>query len=80
MTIVEQAKKIIADMIAVTATLTDEQGLELIALFEPWKSTRHMQSVTDADTATNFINAYKRTHRSPTGRLMLHPHYGRASA
>ena len=36
MTIIEQARKIRADMSAVTATLTDEQGLELIALFEPW--------------------------------------------
>ena len=36
MTIIEQARKIRADMTAVTATLTDEQGLELIALFEPW--------------------------------------------
>jgi hypothetical protein len=34
--IIEQARKIRADMNAVTATLTDEQGLELIALFEPW--------------------------------------------
>jgi len=36
MNIIEQARKIRADMNAVTATLTDEQGLELIALFEPW--------------------------------------------
>jgi hypothetical protein len=34
--IIEQARKIRADMNAVTATLTDEQGLELISLFEPW--------------------------------------------
>ena len=34
--IIKQAWKIRADMNAVTATLTDEQGLELIALFEPW--------------------------------------------
>jgi len=34
--IIEQARKIRADMNAVIATLTDEQGLELIALFEPW--------------------------------------------
>jgi hypothetical protein len=36
MNIIEQARKIRADMNAVTATLTDEQGLELITLFEPW--------------------------------------------
>lgn len=36
MNIIEQARKIRADMNAITATLTDEQGLELIALFEPW--------------------------------------------
>lgn len=34
--IIEQARKIRADMNTVTATLSDEQGLELIALFEPW--------------------------------------------
>ncbi len=38
MTIIEQARKIRADMTAVTATLTDEQGLELITLFEPWRT------------------------------------------
>ena len=38
MTIIEQARKIRADMNAVTATLTDEQGLELITLFEPWRT------------------------------------------
>lgn len=38
MNIIEQARKIRADMNAVTATLTDEQGLELIALFEPWRT------------------------------------------
>jgi len=38
MNIIEQARKIRADMNAVTATLTDEQGLELITLFEPWRT------------------------------------------
>ncbi len=38
MTIIEQARKIRANMNTVTATLSDEQGLELIALFEPWQS------------------------------------------
>ena len=38
MTIIEQARKIRADMNAVTATLTDEQGLELITLFESWRT------------------------------------------
>ena len=45
MTIIEQARKIRADMNAVTATLTDEQGLELITLFEPW--THKAYSVGD---------------------------------
>ena len=36
MTIIEQARKIRADMIVVTATLTDKQGLTLMSLFEPW--------------------------------------------
>ena len=38
MNIIEQARKIRADMNAITATLTDEQGLELITLFEPWRT------------------------------------------
>jgi len=36
--IIEQARKIRADMNTVTSGLTDEQGLNLIALFEPWQS------------------------------------------
>ena len=38
MTIIEQARKIRANMNTVTSTLSDEQGVELIALFEPWQS------------------------------------------
>ena len=36
MTIVEQAQKIRQGMNTVTEALTDEKGLELVALFEPW--------------------------------------------
>lgn len=38
MNIIDQARKIRADMNTVTSGLTDEQGLNLIALFEPWQS------------------------------------------
>ena len=36
MTIIEQARKIRANMNTVTSGLTDEQGLNLASLFEPW--------------------------------------------
>jgi hypothetical protein len=36
MTIIEQARQIRANMNAVTTSLSDEQGLELITLFELW--------------------------------------------
>lgn len=36
MTVIEQAQKIRADMNIIATTLTDEQGIELINLFEPW--------------------------------------------
>lgn len=36
MNVIEQAIKIRADMNTIATTLTDEQGIELINLFEPW--------------------------------------------
>lgn len=50
MTIIEQAQKIRQDMNTITAGLTDEQGLDLIALFEPWH------------TNTPYIVSDKRRH------------------
>lgn len=36
MTIIEQANKIRKDINVLTTSLTDEQGLTLASLFEPW--------------------------------------------
>jgi hypothetical protein len=55
MTIIEQARKIRQSMNTVTTSLTDEQGLELITLFEPWT----LKTYAIADRVRHGDNLYK---------------------
>jgi hypothetical protein len=63
MTIIEQAQKIRQDMNAVAATLTDEQGLDLIALFEPWH-TNTPYTVNDRRRHDNTLYRCVQAHTS----------------
>ena len=57
---------------------SDEQGIELIALFEPWQSgTAYAISDRRRHGETGSTSAYRRTRRNRTGRLTLFPRFGR---
>ena len=66
MNIIEQARKIRADMNTVTATLTDEQGLILIALFEPWQSDT-LYTVGDRRKHGDKLYKCVQSHTSQSG-------------
>ena len=66
MTIIEQAQKIRQDMNTITAGLTDEQGLDLIALFEPWRiNTPYI--VSDKRRHGNALYRCVQAHTSQAG-------------
>lgn len=63
MTIIEQAQKIRQDMNTITAGLTDEQGLDLIALFEAWH-TNTPYTVSDRRRHDNALYKCVQAHTS----------------
>lgn len=63
MTIIEQAQKIRQDMNTITAGLTDEQGLDLIALFEAWH-TNTPYTVGDRRRHDNALYKCVQAHTS----------------